>query len=187
MSLKNIITSSKNKNNTYFIISGFAIVVIAAIVGALIGKSTLNNTTSGETPVATQAPVPSDVVVPDQNTDTSYISKDVAIPTASIFAAPGVSAHLRTFDIKAEGGKFIPSTVAAYTGDTIHINFTAVDKAYDITFPDYNMKQVVEKGQTKILEFQAQATGKFTYYCDACGGLQSNTLGYVIVAPLKTQ
>jgi hypothetical protein len=45
------------------------------------------------------------------------------------------------------------------------------------------MKQTADKGQTKALEFQAVNSGKFTYYCDLCGGLTSKTIGYIIVAP----
>lgn len=181
-----------DKKKLYSIIA-IVVIIIAILIGFLLGKSSNTNTEtnpSGEIKVpfsATHAEVPTNITVPDQNTASTSVSKDVAIPTVSIPAAPGVSAQLRTFNITAQKEKFTPSTVIAYTGDTIHINFTAVDREYDITFPDYNMKQTAQKGQTKILEFQAQATGKFTYYCELCGGLKSSALGYIIVAPLKTQ
>lgn len=126
--------------------------------------------------------VPANIVVPDKDTVlTEAQKKEIALPTVVTPAAPGVDSQFRSFDIKAEGGAFVPSKIIARMGDTIHVNFTAVDKDYDIVFPSYNMKQTAKKGQTKILEFQAVADGSFTYYCDACGGENSATKGNVII------
>jgi hypothetical protein len=36
------------------------------------------------------------------------------------------------------------------------------------------MKQTAKKGEGKVLEFQAVTEGKFLFYCDACGGLNSS-------------
>jgi plastocyanin len=178
------------KEKIYLIAGG---VVVLIIIGVLISGSTNTGTNTvsetsgpnGQTKSLTQAEVPSDIVVPDQGATATSVPKDFAIPTVSIPAAPGADSSLRVFDIKADKDEFSPSTVAAYSGDTVHINFTAVDKTYDITFPDYGMKQTANKGQTKVLEFQANATGKFTYYCDSCGGLKSSAKGYIIVAEKK--
>jgi len=128
----------------------------------------------------TRSEAPKDVKVPEAGEN---VAVDVAIPVSVSKAAPGVSAKLRVFNISAQNDLYSPSTVIIKAGDTVHINFTAVDKTYDITFPDYGMKQIVNKGQTKVLEFQAVTTGKFTYYCALCGGLGSKAIGYVIVAP----
>ncbi len=130
---------------------------------------------------ATYATIPAGTAVVAQNA--TGTAANIAVPKVVIPAAPGVSASLRVFDISGNGGVFTPSTVTAYVGDTVHINFTAVDKAYDITFPDYNMKQTAQKGETKVLEFQATNAGKFTYYCDSCGGLKSNAVGYMEIVP----
>lgn len=165
------------------------IVLVVAVVGYFAGWFTgmapgaRNGGTGGGTPASpTRSAVPPNVVVPGQNA-TSGVPEGFAVPKVVIPAAPGVTSNLRVFDIKGEKGKFVPSTVAAYAGDVVHVNFTAVDKAYDITFPDYGMKQTAAKGETKVLEFQAAATGKFAYYCDSCGGLNSSAVGYIIIAP----
>jgi plastocyanin len=128
----------------------------------------------------TREEVPENIQVPDLN---SQVEDDsIAVPIGVTDAAPGVKAQLRVFNISAEGGLFKPSTVIANKGDTVHINFTAVDKSYDMVLPDYGMKQTADKGETKVFEFQAVMTGKFTYYCDSCGGLDSQTKGYIIIA-----
>jgi len=103
------------------------------------------------------------------------------LPTVVAPAAPGVESNYRSFDIKAEEGKFIPNKIIANQGDTVHINFTAVDKGYDIIFPSYGMKQIAKIGQTKVLEFQALSDGSFLYYCEVCGGADSLATGQIIV------
>ncbi len=185
-----------NSKKMYFIVGGAIVVVIAAVAaGYFLGASKngannssttagLNGTgagTNSQQQSATYATIPAGTQVVGQNATNT--AKDIAVPKVVIPAAPGVSASLRVFDISGNNGIFTPSTVTAYVGDTVHVNFTAVDKAYDITFPDYGMKQTANKGETKVLEFQATNAGKFTYYCDSCGGLKSNAVGYMIIVP----
>jgi len=126
--------------------------------------------------------VPDNIQVPSVDTVLTEAEKKViAVPTVVIDAAPGTVAQFRNFNISAIGGKFVPAQVIANSGDTIHVNFTAVDGDYDIVFPSYSMKQVARQGQTKILEFQAVTDGSFLYYCDACGGPEGPTTGKIII------
>jgi len=130
-----------------------------------------------------QAEVPANIVVPDTNTKlTETQKKEIALPTVVVPAAPGVSSQFRNFEIKAEGGAFVPTKVIAHVGDTVQINFTAVDGNYDIVFPSYNMSQTASKGETKILGFQAVKEGSFTYYCSSCGGPDKGPKGNIIIA-----
>jgi len=127
--------------------------------------------------------VPKDIIIPEVGQKlTDAQKKVIAVPTVVTAAAPGASTKFRSYDISANGGKFEPSQIIGRVGDTIHVNFTAVDKGYDIVFPSYNMKQVAAKGETKILEFQAVQEGSFTYYCDSCGGVNSTAKGTIIIA-----
>jgi plastocyanin len=127
-------------------------------------------------------PVPANTVVPETNTIlTGEQAKVIAVPTVVVPAATQGSAHYRSFDIKGEGGLFIPSQITAYVGDRVHINLTAVDKDYDIVFPSYNMMIAAKKGETKALEFKAMFEGSFDYYCNACGGPNGPTKGKIII------
>lgn len=130
-----------------------------------------------------RAEVPVDIKVPEMGEQLSEAErKIVAVPTVVTAAAPGVESKFRSFDIKAENGKFEPSRIIGRVGDTIHVNFTAVDKEYDIVFPSYSMKQTAKAGQTKVLEFSAVIAGNFTYYCELCGGPESTARGNIIIA-----
>jgi len=126
--------------------------------------------------------VPGDVKVPGMNETLTDAEKEViAVPSIVTPAAPGASASFRSFSISGDGGKFVPAEIIARLKDIVHVNFTAVDKDYDIVFPSYGMRQSAKKGETKILEFQAVSEGSYTYYCDSCGGANSPAKGKIIV------
>jgi plastocyanin len=179
-------------NKKILMIGGMAIVILALVVALVyllrspaIGP--LNGEPGGETGLPTsdtRSEVSGDVTVPELGSETGDGS--IAVPVGVTDAAPGATAQLRTFNIKAEGGKFNPSTVIVNEGDTVHINFTAVDGTYDMTLPDYGLKQTATEGQTKIFEFQATNDGQYTYYCESCGGLNSSAKGFIIIKPSTT-
>ena len=131
-----------------------------------------------------KAEVPADIVVPETSTELSEAQKkEIAIPVVVVPAAPGSESKFRTFKITAENDVFTPTKVIANAGDTVHIDFSAVGKNYDIMFPGYNMMQSAKAGETKILEFQALRTGDFTYYCPSCGGPDKGPTGHIIIVP----
>lgn len=126
--------------------------------------------------------VPEDIIVPELDTQLSEEQKnEIAVPKIVVPASSGSESNFRSFDIKAENNAFVPNKIIAKVGDVVHVNFSAVGGDYDIVFPSYNMKQVAKSGQTKILEFQAVEEGSFLYYCDSCGGENSNVKGNIII------
>jgi plastocyanin len=128
--------------------------------------------------------VPADVLVPEKDTQLSEEQKkEIALPTVVVPAATGSTSKFRSFVITASDNEFLPTKIIANIGDTVNISFTAVDKAYDIVFPSYNMMQKAEIGQTKTLQFNARKEGSFTYYCSACGGPEKGPKGSIIIVP----
>lgn len=130
---------------------------------------------------ATRKLVPENIKVPEMGVTST--NPEIAVPRNVAPAAPGVDAKGRFYEITAENNKYTPSEVIVNQGDTVNIKFTAKGKGYDITFPDYGMKQTAKDGETKTLEFQAINPGKFLYYCESCGGMDGDTKGYFIIVP----
>lgn len=130
--------------------------------------------------------VPADIIVPGTDTQlTEAQQKEIALPLVVVPAAPGSTSKFRNFEISAENDVFTPAKVIANVGDTVHIDFTAVDKAYDIAFPSYNMKTSAVAGQTRILEFKARKEGSFSYYCPSCGGPETGPMGQIIIVAVE--
>lgn len=190
-----------NKKKVLTVIGVILVVALIVIIAVLANKQAKNTGTnkvnepgngdkvvsevvesSTEVKDAFREEVPVDIKVPEVGEQLSAEEARVtAVPTVVTPAAPGASSQFRSFDIKAENNQYVPLKVIGRVGDTIHVNFTAVDKDYDIVFPSYNMKQTAKKGETKILEFQAVQEGSFTYYCEMCGGPTGPTKGNIII------
>lgn len=142
--------------------------------------STINNNQND----VFRAEVPVDIVVPEKNAVLTETEKlEIAVPVTVAPVSPNSSSRARTFEIKAQNDVFVPMKIIANVGDIVRINFTAVDKDYDLVFPSYGMKQTAAVGQTKILEFQALQAGSFSYYCEVCGGPTSGPQGNIIIVP----
>lgn len=104
---------------------------------------------------------------------------NIAVPESAVNlgGGEGASADLRTFEIKAENNKFSPSTIVVNELDVITIKLTAVDKKYNIFFPDFGAYKEAEKGQTAKFQFQASRYGQYKFYCqDICSEATAGTL-----------
>jgi len=167
-------------------IAGIVVLALALVFGVIYAVSisrerAAEQAKTGQQP-GTRGNIPEGAEVPELGATPEDSS--VAVPVSVTDAAKGAGgSQLRVFLVKAEAGKFTPSTITVYKDDTVHVDFTAVDKEYDITVPDYGLQRTAKKGETVPLEFRAEQEGQFAYYCDSCGGTASGTEGRLIVIP----
>ena len=172
-----------------------AVVVAVSVVSGLAiylarrpnrsSPGTSNGTAQGQgaaqaPPFTTRSDSTGNVPVPDKG---AQAAANVAVPTNVAPANPQNSASWRAFDINVEGAQFKPNTIAVYVGDVVHVTFHAVDQSYDFTQPDYGFKVSLPKGQATLVELEATAPGKFSFYCASCGGPQKGPVGYLVVEP----
>ena len=162
-----------------------ALLVVAFIVAVSFGPGGKNGTPRQNQ--AKKAPViewynpavPKDIEIPDKGA--APVGSEVAIPKFQAQAAPGTTAQLRKFAVKAENSSLQPKKIIVYQGDITHIDFSAVDKGYDFSIPAfYGVFREVRKGEMGLLEFQANTVGQFDIVCQSCGGKK---MGILIVAP----
>ena len=139
------------------------------------GSGTVSNANAS----ATIQSLPSNVVVPTQNA--SSVPAGVAAPSIVTSGSPSGSTSYRSFSINISGGAYTPNTVIVNQGDTVHISLTAVDGGYDFTQPNYGLSLAISKGQSKVVQFDADTAGKFTFYCASCGGPAKGPTGYIEV------
>ncbi len=168
------------------LIAGIAVVVIVAAFVAYSffvkknsgGLDNEKNNIFEET--TTRRAVPEGTTVPGMNSEVN--DPNIAKPEYVTSSGSGSSSDLRIFPtVKADKGIFAPSELIVREGDDVQFYLEAIDKDYDITIPDYGIKQTAKKGEKKILHFQAGTEGKFLFYCDSCGGVDSETKGYLVV------
>jgi len=71
-------------------------------------------------------------------------------------------------EVDVEGGSFYfePSELTVKKGQTVRVNFTAVDAMHDFNLDEFNVDgTVVKEGESTMVEFVADQAGDFEYYC----------------------
>ena len=111
----------------------------------------------------TREKIKNDIKTPEP-TD-SVPSGDVAVPKSAVRVGEEKQAAIRTFEIRGEGGAFVPSTIVVDELDVIEIELKAVDNDYDIFFPDFGIIKTAKRGTTEKIQFQAYPFGEYKFGC----------------------
>jgi nitrous-oxide reductase len=83
---------------------------------------------------------------------------------------------------------FYPEHVEIKKGDNVTWHLTNLERTPDAThgfaISGYNINLSLEPGETQTVEFVADRSGTFTYYCtEFCSALHLEMLGYMLVEP----
>lgn len=83
---------------------------------------------------------------------------------------------------------FYPERVELQEGDHVTWHLTNVERTPDAThgfaLSGYNINLSLEPGETQTVEFVADMSGTFTYYCtEFCSALHLEMMGYLLVKP----
>lgn len=81
-----------------------------------------------------------------------------------------------------------PDKIEVKAGDHVVWHITNVEQSLDAThgfaLPGYNISLSLEAGETQTIEFDANQSGVFAYYCsEFCSALHLEMMGYFLVAP----
>lgn len=82
-----------------------------------------------------------------------------AVPTVSVTGE-------KEFVVSGQNFSFIPNLITVKKGDKVKITFKSVDGFHDFGIDEYNIitKQLKSPAE-EVLEFTADKTGSFEYYC----------------------
>lgn len=140
------------------------VIAVIAIVGLGIGMSRMNSeSTNGSADVVQQT---------SEMTDTSTTQN----------TTEGTTSEVRT--IAVEGGSFYykPNEVRVKKGEKVKIVLSSKDMMHDFVIDELNVKTpVVPSGETGTVEFTADQTGTFEYYCSVGNHRQQGQIGKLIV------
>lgn len=90
--------------------------------------------------------------------------------------------EVKTVTMTAKQWTFEPAEVRVKKGDRVKLEITSVDVAHGFGLPDFNVNQKLEPGKTVTVEFTADKTGTFTYFCSVqCGTGHREMKGKLIV------
>ena len=139
--------------------------------------------------VIQEEPTIEDVLQEEGVEYTPEIPEEVTTTTPAKNEAPASSnptlgTKIRFYDLRATEDGFEPSQLSVISGDSVNIEFTAVDGDYDLDFPYLGAYfSVTNEGEVRTLPFDTSIPGTFQFSCrDHCGGGEK-ILGTLVVLP----
>lgn len=75
-------------------------------------------------------------------------------------------APVREFTVTGQNFSFTPSTMAVKDGDRVKITFKNTEGFHDLKIDEFNVAtRQLKAGEEDVVEFIADKTGSFEYYC----------------------
>jgi nitrosocyanin len=89
-----------------------------------------------------------------------------ALPTTVPAAGISEEGTVKDFTIEASGFKFEPATMRVNQGDTVRVTYKNTQGIHDFVLDEFNVAtNQIADGEEEIIEFIADKTGTFEYYC----------------------
>lgn len=164
--------------NKIFIFSGFGVIILLVVwyfSTSNVAKGPVVNPAS-QVPVATPTPP----------TSAELLSPSVT-PTASLDNQSAVGEEMMTPQIQevviiATNFKYDKQEVKVRQGDKVRLIFKNAEGFHDLVIDEFNVKtQKLEEGKQETLEFVANRSGTFEFYCSVGSHRQMGMVGKLIV------
>jgi cytochrome c oxidase subunit 2 len=89
---------------------------------------------------------------------------------------------VKEITMTAKKFKFEPSTIKVNKGDKVKIAITSTDVTHGFAIDEYNINERIKPRETVNVEFVADKTGTFTFYCSVyCGSGHGRMKGKLVV------
>jgi cytochrome c oxidase subunit 2 len=88
----------------------------------------------------------------------------------------------KEFSIEAKQFEFNPNTVTVNKGDKVKLTLTSIDVTHGFAIDEYGISIRLMPQQPEVVEFTADKTGEFVFYCNVpCGPGHKDMRGKLIV------
>ncbi|MBI2990455.1 MAG: cupredoxin domain-containing protein [Candidatus Magasanikbacteria bacterium] len=88
----------------------------------------------------------------------------------------------KEFSITAKKWEFVPSTITVNKGDKVRLVVQSLDVDHGFAISEFGIKRTLKPGQSETVEFMADASGSFSFFCSvSCGSGHSSMKGTLIV------
>ncbi len=90
--------------------------------------------------------------------------------------------EIKEFEITARQFSFEPNVITVNKGDIVKLKITSADVTHGFAINEFNVNEQLEPGKTVNVEFVADKTGTFSFYCSiVCGAGHSGMRGQLVV------
>ena len=149
-----------------------ALVVIAIVLG---GVGLIIYSKRVSTPVTTQ-----EIAKTDTNTVTEQPAKEETMQSTN--TNMNEETVIKVFEVEGKPFSFSPSEIKVKKGDKVKIIFKNMEGFHDWVVDEFAAKtKQIQAGQTDSVDFIADKTGTFEYYCSVGTHRQQGMVGKLIV------
>lgn len=152
------------------------IIVLLILSGGIYYLSTSDNNDISEEPELDTQEQTQDIS--GANDTTIEFELETEIDSNEDASAP----QIRTFDINSTDHRFSIREIRVNEGDTVRINFNNQVGIHDFVLDEFNVQTaILNPGQSEQIEFVANQSGTFEYYCSVGNHRQLGMVGTLIV------
>ncbi|KKQ23713.1 MAG: cytochrome c oxidase subunit II [Candidatus Roizmanbacteria bacterium GW2011_GWC2_37_13] len=102
--------------------------------------------------------------------------------STEVISSPASSVSVKEFTLTAKQWAFDPATITVKQGDKVRLKITSLDVTHGFSLPDFNVKVDLNPNAETVVEFTADKTGEFTFFCSVvCGTGHNDMKGKLIV------
>jgi nitrosocyanin len=92
------------------------------------------------------------------------------------------TSSVKEFNVVAKKWDFEPSEIKVNKGDTVKLKIESIDVTHGISLPAFKVNENLMSGETVEIEFTADKTGEFPFFCSVfCGSGHGKMKGTLIV------
>ncbi len=114
--------------------------------------------------------------------ESTTTSTSAAILTTTTTTTNVVDVKEFSATITAKQWEFMPSTISVKEGDKVKLKLTSADVTHGFSLPDFGINQKIDPGKETIVEFVADKSGTFPFFCSVpCGAGHISMKGQLIV------
>lgn len=187
-------TSTTGGGNTAMFVIGA--LVLAGILGYVIFSSNNSDNTPDQPTetMATESTEPADEPT-QEGTDSTMMADDskmmenqdlkLTLDNSAVVDTMDTSStatDVKVFNVEAGFPYFKPNLITVKKGDTVRIVMNSVDMQHDFVIDELNVRMPITKsGETNTVEFVADQTGSFEFYCSVGQHRQNGQYGTLVV------
>ncbi len=103
-------------------------------------------------------------------------------PSEQATSTDQVAGTVKEFTVEGSNFKFSPNMIKVAKGDTVRVTFKNIGGFHDFVLDEFNIRMAqIGDGQQETVEFVANQTGSFEFYCSVGQHRQMGMVGTLIV------
>ena len=121
-------------------------------------------------------------VAVNENASIASVDDELAKSVSNQTDSKVENSNIKEFVVEGSNFKFLPNKIKVKRGDKVRITFKNTGGYHDFNIDEFNLKtQIINTDQQETVEFMANKSGEFEYYCSVGNHRDLGMTGRLIV------